>query len=131
MDISKLDVDLNALDFYEMDHNGKATGIRHPDPVTRLRQQTSKQQGLSINEIGFDPSIRGLGPLEIRPSSPRQSYRDTGACLRCSSFDHWLAQCPKLAKPSLSSQLASASGKRVVIADDYDDYGSDASYGEA
>jgi hypothetical protein len=70
MDISKLDVDLNALDFYEMDHNGKATGICHPDPVTRLRQQTSKQQGLSINEIGFDPSIRGLGPLEIRPSSP-------------------------------------------------------------
>jgi hypothetical protein len=38
MDISKLDVELNALDFYEIDHNGEPTGIRHPDPL-KLRQK--------------------------------------------------------------------------------------------
>jgi hypothetical protein len=124
MDVSQLDVNLNALDFYEIDHNGNATGIRHSDPV-RLRQETAKRQGLDINNIEFDSSIRGLKPLEIRPSSPRQSYRETGACLRCGSFGHWLAHCPEPARPSQDSRSAGTSGKRVTITDNYGLEGSD------
>jgi hypothetical protein len=119
MDLSQLDVNLNALDFYEIDHKGIATGIRHPDPV-RLRQETAKRQGLDLNNIEFDSSIRGSKPSEIRPSSPRQSYKETGACLRCGSFGHWLAHCPEPARPSQDSRSASASGKRVTITDNYD-----------
>ena len=102
IDLSQLDVNLNALDFYKIDHNGNATRIRHPDPV-RLRQETSKRQGLDLNNIKFNSSIRGLKPSEIRPSSPCQSYKETGACLRCGSFEHWLAHCPKLARPTQNS----------------------------
>jgi hypothetical protein len=119
MDLSQLDVNLNTLDFYEIDHKGIATGIRHSNPVC-LRQETAKRQGLDLNNIEFDSSIKGLKPSEIRLSSPRQSYKETGACLRCGSFGHWLAHCPEPARPSQDSRSASVSGKRVTIADNYD-----------
>ena len=91
MDVSQVDIGLNALDsvgfdFCEMNSDRTYTGIRHPDPV-RLIQEASEQTGISVNNIGFDPSLKDKTPTQVH-RSPRQSYRDTGACLRCGSFDH-------------------------------------------
>jgi hypothetical protein len=132
MDVSQVDIGLNTLDtagfdFCEMNSDGTHTGVRHPDPV-RLIQEASERTGISVNNIGFDPSLMGKTPIQVhrslsRSSSPRQSYRDTGACLRCGSFDHWLSDCPEPARPSTNSRSAGTTGKRVTIAtlDDDDD----------
>ncbi len=133
MDVSQVDIGLNALDaagfdFCEMNSDRTYTGVRHPDPV-RLIQEASGRTGISINNIGFDPSMKDKTPTQVhrslsRSSSPRQSYRDTGACLRCGSFEHWLAKCPEPARPSIASRSAGTTRKRVVIAtldDDKDD----------
>ena len=123
MDISQMDIGLNTLDtagfdFCEMNSDGTYTGIRHPDPV-RLIQEASERTGISVNNIGFDPLLKGKTQVHgslSRPSSPRQSYRDTGACLRCGSFDHWLSDCPEPARPSTNSRSVGTTGKRVTIA---------------
>jgi hypothetical protein len=125
MDVSQMDIGLNTFDFCEMNSDGTHTGVRHPDPV-RLIQEASERTGISINNIGFDPSLKGKTPIQVhrsQSSSPRQSYRDTGACLRCGSFDHWLSTCPEPARPSTNSRSAGTTGKRVTIAalDDDDD----------
>lgn len=122
MDISYVGGQINALDFYEIDGDGQPTGIRLPDPVSVLekRQEAAARLGLDLNEIEFEPPTTTPKYKVKRPASrqttDRQSYRDSGACLRCGSFDHWLFVCPEPAPPSTNSRSAGASGQRVVIA---------------
>ena len=72
MDISQMDIGLNTLDtagfdFCEMNSDGTYTGIRHPDPV-RLIQEASERTGISVNNIGFDPSLKGKTPIQVHRS---------------------------------------------------------------
>jgi len=135
MDISQVNaLDTAGFNFCEMNSNGTYTGVRYPDPV-RLTQEASKRTGISINNIGFDPSLKDKTPIQVhrsRSSSPRQSYRDMGACLRCGSFDHWLAACPESARPSPNSRSVGTTGKRVVITalDDDDEDNNDEPYSQ-
>jgi len=129
MDISRIGGEINALDFYEIDANGQPTGIRHPDPIRVLqqRQEAADRLGLDLNEIELEPPSITRKHIAKRPASRQannqQSYRDSGACLRCGSFDHWLSACLEPAPPSINSRSAGTSGKRVTIAgwDDDDD----------
>jgi hypothetical protein len=52
------------------------------------------------------------------------SYRTTGVYLCCGSYNHWLSDCPKLARPNswLNTQLASTGKKVTIIAIDNDSY---------
>jgi hypothetical protein len=123
MDVLQMDTSLNALDFCEIDSNGAYTGVRHPDPV-RLIQGASERTGISINNMSFEPLLKGKTPTQAsgplsRPSSPRQSYRVVGACLRCGSFKHWLAECPEPARPSSATRSAGTSGRKVTIEELY------------
>ena len=121
MNILQVDISLNALDaagfdFCEMNSDRTYTRVHHPDPV-RLIQEASGRTGISINNIGFDPLLKDKTPIQVhRSPSPRQTYRDIGACLRCGSFDHWLAACPEPARPSPNSRSVGTTGKKVTIA---------------
>ena len=127
MDIGLNTLDTAGFDFCEMNSDRTHTRVRYPDPV-RLIQEASKRTGISINNIGFDPSLKDKTPIQVH-RSPRQSYRDTGACLRYGSFDHWLLACPKPARPSTNSRSAGTTGKRVTIATlDDDDNNNDKPY---
>ena len=60
------------------------------------------------------------------------SYRTTGACLRCGSYDHWLSDCPEPPRPNSRSNTRSAgTGKKVTITaiNDSSSYDSDDSLG--
>jgi hypothetical protein len=56
-------------------------------------------------------------PTDMPYMAPKTtSYRTTGACLRCGSYDHWLTDCPKPARPNLRSNTRSAgTGEKVTI----------------
>ena len=69
MDVSQVDISLNALDaagfdFCEMNSDRTYTGVCHPDPV-RLIQEASGQTGISINNIGFNPLIKDKTPIQV------------------------------------------------------------------
>jgi Retrotransposon gag protein len=127
MDISHMGGGINALDFYEIDGDGQPTGIRLPDPVRILeqRQEAAERHGLDLNQIEYEPPTTITKHIAKRPASrqtnSQQSYRESGACLRCGSFDHWLSTCPEPAPPSTNSRSAGTSGKRVTIASWNDD----------
>lgn len=123
MDISHIRGEINALDFFEIDGDGQPTGIRLPDPVRVLeqRQEAAKRHGLDLNQIAYEPPATIAKHIANRPASRQQSYRDSGACLRCGSFDHWLSTCPEPAPPSTNSWSAGTSGKKVTIASWDDD----------
>ena len=72
--------------------------------------------------LGLEPpSLPADTPYTILRKSPKSkawnSYRTSGACLRCGGFNHWLTDCPKPAQPSSQSNTQSAgkSGKKVMI----------------
>lgn len=73
------------------------------------------REDLELYEIN-QPAMPALHTFE--PTS-RTSYRETGACLRCGSFDHWLADCPQPARPSAATKSAGSSGKQVTITAPY------------
>jgi hypothetical protein len=77
MDVSHIDIGLNTLDtigfdFYEMNSDGTHTRIHYPDPV-RLIQEASKRTGISVNNIGFNPSLKGKTPIQVHRSLSRSS----------------------------------------------------------
>ncbi len=62
----------------------------------------------------------------------KTSYRTTGACLRCGSYDYCLIDCPKPARlNSRSNTQLAGTGKKVTITaiDDSSSYGSVDSFG--
>jgi hypothetical protein len=91
-------------------------------PFTRFARPSnarSDPMDLSTVDIG---AIDVSPPARVRPTSPtRQTYRESGVCMRCGSYDHWLEECPRPARPSSASRSAGSSGKRVLVrAPDYD-----------
>ena len=77
IDVSQVDIGLNTLDaagfdFCEINSNRTYTRVRYPDPV-RLIQEASERTGISINNIGFDPSLKGKTPIQVHRSLSRSS----------------------------------------------------------
>ena len=64
MDISLNALDAAGFDFCEMNSDGTYTRVHHPDPV-RLTQEASEQTSISINNIGFDPSLKDKTPIQV------------------------------------------------------------------
>jgi hypothetical protein len=106
--------------------------------VIEPRKQMAKRIP-SSNQDDYEIGTLDLYGLDIAPlSKPRQfysvertpplptkqpymapikdSYRTTGACLRCGSYDHWLADCSIPARPRSQANTSSVgTGKKVVI----------------
>ena len=75
---------------------------------------------MDIGYIGAIDTTTPTSPPRARSISPqrREQYRKEGRCVRCGSYDHWVASCP---------QQPHRPGKVTVIAMDdnsYSDYDS-------
>ena len=90
------DVELNAMLFKD--------GTHFDDP-----KPARKQMARRIPASPQPPSSRSSSPA-------RQSYKEQGACLRCGSYDHWLADCDAPPPLSKNTRSAGTSGKKVTIA---------------
>jgi len=111
-------IDLSTLELGVVDKPCKQIGQRIP---------SSNQGDLDINTLdicGLEPFPKPQQFYPIRCTTPPlptkmpyMSYRTSGACLRCGSYDHWLADCPLPARPNPQSDTRSAgtSGKKVTI----------------
>lgn len=64
----------------------------------------------------FFPVYEHTPPPSTDKLVSKTSYRTTGACLRCGSYDHWLSNCPRPAQPGSQSNTRSAR-KKVTIAE--------------
>jgi hypothetical protein len=102
-------------------------------PSTRFaRPSNARSDPMDLSTLEMNAIEVPLAHARVRHASPsltRQTYRESGACLRCGSYDHWLEECPRPARPNSASRSAGSSGKRVLVrAPDYDsDTGSQAS----
>jgi hypothetical protein len=88
--------------------------------VSRPSNARADPMDLSTLEIGAI-DVAFTQPTRVRPTSPtRQSYKESGACMRCGSYDHWLDECLVPARLSSASRSAGSSGKKVLVrAQDY------------
>ena len=71
-------------------------------PDKQQRKQMARRIPAS-NQDKLNIGTLDICSLEPFPKLPKTSYRTTGACLRCGSYDHWLSDCPILARPNSRS----------------------------
>lgn len=83
----------------------------------QVRFHNSRDDAMDTTAGAMHFNSPDLSPMQFNSvdTVPRQSYRASGACLRCGSFNHWLASCPEPARPSTNTRSAGASGKKVTI----------------
>jgi hypothetical protein len=100
-------------------------------PFARFaRPSNARSDPMDLSTIDIGAIDVSPPPARVRPASPaRQTYGESGVCMRYGSYDHWLEECPRPARLSSASRLAGSLGKRVLVrAPDYDsDTGSQAS----
>ena len=94
-------------------------------PSTRFaRPSNARSDPMDLSTLEVNAIDVPLAHARVRHASPsptRQTYKESGACLRYGSYDHWLEECPRPARPNSASRSAGSSRKRVLVkAPDYD-----------